>query len=1094
MSESDVLECTIDHIRVSGAVVLLGAGASYQAGMPLAGQLSPLVWHALDSHPDVLMRLASILNVPRTSAKDIVDGNNDRIRLAFAQIEANPLCRRAFQLAFTNLNCDKSDTVSKAHDALAKLIYTKHVIRVVSLNWDTLLESTFARRYGADINVQGRILYKPHGDCANPDTNWILPNEEGFVSDTIVEDLTSLADERPRTLLIVGYSEQDDAVVRSIVEPLATRWKVFRLGPHTGGEGAIHLAAGKGLVRLADALCPNPEVPGWEFVTFEDQRGIEAAVSGERLGPRDVDSCPRLPHIESARKKIDLLNRVDIVGSSGCGKSITVWQLARELNQKGCHVLRPTSPNPTDDGSLLTAVKTNSWKSVLVVDDAQTFSHSFVEKLNELAMPLRTVITGTTDESGKQPKSIRIPAMVAVEVLACNYRRRRDELLPIVKRYDSSIGDEYSSTSLEWRIDLAAKSETPWQFSFVLRGGWSKAREQLNILRDFDRADLLFFIIAARQLMSLDAGSDINTIIADAQIMGRTKTWVVSGIELLRRQNAILQDLPLRCLHVRAAIVVIESTLKQRREDTFPAILPVLRSMVYDDTEPVRGINWLLESVLGTNAFRNWRREEDRFFEPPHRKELLQRLLATSESLARRDAAFVISRLIWYRELSRDEVRGYFTTLHGWLEAAKGENCYAIGYLINTIGSKEPYNELVNSMNAARLWSCVRTARSKDGYAWGYFLSRLAHTCSSDWRTQATQAMDRSAIRDFVSRFTADDLDQLAMFIEGIASYDLDFALECMRTAIPSLQGGFAEDAFKAYSATLELGFFVLGHGLFGELSPSRVQKDISKKITDAICPSEIANGIYNCRFGDWEVYARLLHWIRSVNRKKHRTILTAVSWDALELRSANHWERPRREFRLLLSSLSTGNRSDPVRSWIFEHIDKIQELDPVLTGLSPESAIAIIQRGRHVNLAGHNKSDWGHMQFALARVAELDTDVARKILELNVEHIVERLSRLEPIDVEELPNFLAFVKELYGGLLAIIIKKIDVKTANDKWPLVLKEHCSKVRRRTRRVLRIIAEQGDGSVKELAESMLKLRYKKNEIERRSGQIREEPNR
>ena len=133
VSDSDDLKRAIDQIRVSEAVVLLGAGASYQAGMPLAGQLSPLVWHALDTHPDVLGRLVSILNVPHVNAKDVVGDNADRIRIAFAQIAADPPTRRTFQLAFTNLNRDKSQAMSRVHDALAKLVYTKHVLRVVSL-------------------------------------------------------------------------------------------------------------------------------------------------------------------------------------------------------------------------------------------------------------------------------------------------------------------------------------------------------------------------------------------------------------------------------------------------------------------------------------------------------------------------------------------------------------------------------------------------------------------------------------------------------------------------------------------------------------------------------------------------------------------------------------------------------------------------------------------------------------------------------------------------------------------------------------------------------------------------------------------------
>ena len=176
--------------------------------MPLARQLPPLVWHALDAHPDVLRRLVSSLKVPLGGAKEIVADDIARIRTAFCYIATHSSSRKTFQAAFTKLNRDRVKDVSGAHDALARLVYSKHVVRVVSLNWDTLLESAFARRYGTDINGQGRLLFKPHGDCADPSTNWVLPYQGGLVSDEIVADLNSLAAERPRVLLIIGYSDQ----------------------------------------------------------------------------------------------------------------------------------------------------------------------------------------------------------------------------------------------------------------------------------------------------------------------------------------------------------------------------------------------------------------------------------------------------------------------------------------------------------------------------------------------------------------------------------------------------------------------------------------------------------------------------------------------------------------------------------------------------------------------------------------------------------------------------------------------------------------------------------------------------------------------
>ena len=1072
MPDGDKLKRAVDQIRVSDAVVLLGAGTSYEAGMPLAGQLPPLVWHALDAHPDILRGLGSTLGVPHGRAKDIVADDVARIRAAFSYIATDPSCRKTFQATFTNLNRERSKDPSRAHDALARLVYSKRVVRVVSLNWDTLLESAFTRRYGADINGQAPLLLKPHGDCADPEADWILPHEGGSVSDETVADLLSLAAERPRVLLIVGYSAQDFAVLQRLVDPLAERWRVFRLSPRATGEGAIRLAASEGLMTLAKTLCPDPEVPGWEFVTFEHQRGIEAAVSGERLGPRDVDSCPRLPHYESARRAIQLVSRVNIAGPPGCGKSITAWQLARDYSRSGWQVLRPTSPRPADSPDLLNSVRADRWQRVLVVDDTQTLSSDFIDQLNELASSRLIVITATTDARGEQPRAIRIPAQVAVETLAADFRRRRDQLLPIVQLYDSRIGDGYSATPLESRIDEAAKSDTPWRFSFVLRAGWIHAREQLNTLRDFDRADLLFVLIAARQLLSLDAGSDAKEIVSDAQAMGRTEKWVVASIELLRTQGAILDSVPLRCLHIQSAMVVIEYSLKQRREDTFPFLLAALHRMVYHPDAPVRGIHWLLEHVLRADAFSHWRGEEDRFYETPQLEALVQRLMASRDSFARRHAAFLMSRLLWYGEVGKDRLRAYFPRLREWLDAATGDNCYALGDLVNAMGGDRPYDELVESMEPERLWSNVQDSRPSDGYGWGHFLGRLAYAGRRKWRARAVHAMEQDRLRELVSRFTVDDLRQLSELIRGLASFDLGFGVACLQIAIPTLQGGIAADAFKAYCAVRELQYHVLGHGLFGDKRPSRTQKNLSRQITEAIRPMDVTAGIQSCRFGDWETYAWLLRWVEAVNPAKHRSIVSAISWDELERRSVTFWQRPPREFRLLLSCLTADKKCEPVRSWVFKHADQIREIDPILAGISPETAIAIIYGGGRVNLAGHNGSDWQLQRWALARVAQMDVVAARRIVESNAAHVIGRLSKLEGIDLEKLPGFLALVGELDRSALRGFMRGIDPEAAAEKWPRLLKERRAKVRRATRQVLEIISEQSEGKVRELADSLL----------------------
>jgi hypothetical protein len=1074
MIEKVQFESAVNEIRTSDAVVILGAGASFMAGMPLAGQLTPLIWHALEAHPNVLREVCDSLGIPYSTAKNAVGDDSDRSRIAFARIASDSDSRRTFQHSFATLNREREGILSPAHVALARLLHAGRVLRVVSLNWDTLLETAFIRRYGIGVNAQGIRLWKPHGDCLLPDEKWLLPHEPGYIPEAVVKELTALATERPRALLIIGYSERDEVVLERLIRPLAKQWRVFRISPDAISEGAIRLCAPDALHQLAATLCAEPDLPGWDFVSFENQRGIEAAVAGERLGPRDVDTCPRLPHYDSARRSLELLHVADIAGAAGCGKSITAWHLAREYNRQGWEVLRPDPAHSQDVDALIHTVGQTSWKRVLVIDDTQIFPSRLLARLAEMSGPNLKLILTTTDPEGEKPNSVRIPAKIAVETLSGEFLRRRDELLPIVRRFDPHVGDEYLAIPIERRIEAAGKSDTPWQFAFVLRGGWLQAHEQLNMLRDFNRADLLLVLIAAHQLLSLDAGSVTEDLVSDAAVIGRTGEWVRAGIDLLRQQGVILPAGVLRCLHIQAAAVVIRSTLKDRREDTFPLVMDALRRLVSDASSVGRGVSWLLEEILGADAFRYWSREKERFFRPPLLDQLLNKMLNSSEPLARRDAAFLLSRMLWYQELHESRLHSEFSTLARWAESATREDAYAIGDLLNSIehANKAAAQELVGLIHPETVWACVARARPSNGYGWGHYLSRLAVAAGAEWRARLKSALPKDALLRFISEFRSAELADLAEFVQGIASIDFDFGLECLRRAVPVLQQGFAADALKAYLAISEWQIWLLGHGLFGESRPKRTQRNLSLLFTSGILPDRVAAGIVTCRFGDWETYARLLAWVRMVNRTKHREIVDALDWVKLDSRSSAFWEAPCREFRLLLSCLMVSEDGQPVRKWVAERADRMIEIDPILSSVSPEAAIAVFRKGGRVNLGGHNGSDWGVQARAIARVAQIDRNITAAILEANRDHIVTHLSKLEGIDTEEFPKFLSLIVNLSPPLLNQFCSAIDLRSAAEKWQSVLRDQRKKVRRGARQVLRILSENTQGGIKELAEKLL----------------------
>src|SRR5208283_4575897 len=177
-----------------------------------------------------------------------------------------------------------------------------------------------------------------------------------------------------------------------------------------------------------------------------------------------------------------------------------------DYSRDGWEVLRANPASPGPDLSRQAVTTRPLWKRVLVIDDTQKFPDRFAERLAGRAGGTIKLIRTTTDIEGQGLSSIRLPAKVAVNALADEMRRRRAEILPIVRHFDSDVGDGYLDTALERRITEAEAADTPWQFAYILRGGWSQAKRALDNLRDFSRADLLLFVIALRQLVSLDAG------------------------------------------------------------------------------------------------------------------------------------------------------------------------------------------------------------------------------------------------------------------------------------------------------------------------------------------------------------------------------------------------------------------------------------------------------------------------------------------------------------------------------------------------------------------------------------------------------------
>ncbi|NBB81105.1 MAG: hypothetical protein GVY36_16980 [Verrucomicrobia bacterium] len=1063
------LQHLINEVRASDALVVLGAGASFHSGMPMAGQLASLVWHTIEEHPDLLSKLSLEIGGHATSAKELIGDNKAAIMAAFKLIDLDSSASATFRRVFSNLNDSRLEDFSPFHEELAKLLFLRKVLGVISFNWDTLLEANFQRLYGISPNAQTHLMWKPHGDCASSG-KWTLPHEPGNIPENLIQWTSEIANLRPRALLLVGYSEQDRLVVERLISPLSQKWRIFRINPNAKGEGAIQLPALTAMREISRHLLNPPTKLLWEPVTFDNQRGLEAAISGERLCQRDADACPKLPHYKYAKNSLALLHLAEIAGEPGCGKSITLWQLAREYQRKGWLVFQATQFNEGDETTALEMIRQLTWQSIIVLDDSQTYSSQFVSRLKNLANVKLKIILGTTDNDWTKDGNIRISAAASVETIAAACLKHKEVIMPIIKRFDSRIGDGYMDTRYEGRIELAKNENTPWQFFFVLRSGWQQTSLEFNSLRDFGNASHLLLVIAVQQLATLDGGLTHAELVEFAEREGINKESIEGCLKLLKSKKMILNKQHIRCLHIRTASMILKIALSRDVKSEREMAVRLVRSTLTDCSTSLRGASWLIsESSFHSNSL---------ILDLDTNITLLERAFRASSSLERRDACFVISRLLGLRGNGvRNFIKSNSPKLHSWINEAHSENAHALGSVINNLHNDDAgyCEKFIAAIPVSSIAIKLTEMNHSDGYAWGHFLGRIGCGASDKWRNEFSKEIPRKSIKDFITRCPTSEVGNIVEFIQSIAYYDFNLSLDLLELAISSISQSFSEDSIRTYRRIHDLEFWVLGRGIFGEGRPSKRQRSIEKKLFEGIDPTELANGILRSRYGDWETYSRLIHWIKQAHPRRHKEVVNKLDLDGSKVTDAQ-WKKPSRELRLLLWSLTMKDSNDPACGWLLKNASKIEEIDPVLTSISPDLAVNLLDRGGKVDLGGHN-GNWYSKVMAIASVADTNEDSARLILRTNFEHILIGVSMLSLPD--GLPMFLELVKKLDEELLLDIAKAINLSDAGTSWEKALKDHRVEERKAARGVLKIFAAMNYQPVKMLAESLLRrVRYRK----------------
>lgn len=1021
-----------DNMRVHGSIIIMGAGASYSVGMPLCGQLAPIVWNVVEANLD----LKKELDIPlESSVKDYIGDDFNLAVKAYDAISHNDEAYNEFRKLFCDLNNEKNQINSIVHETICRMLHNGHITLVVSFNWDDLLESAWTKLYGTGINDCMTQLIKPHGCVRNVKEKWILPNSPGFISKDDKKIINRIT-QRPKILILVGYSESDEAIVNELIVPTDRVNKSYRIAPNAIGSIQMDASSAFEYIKLHYLKGLNNE-RYFEYIDYSNQVGIEPAILGHRLQPSNIKSCPELPVLDDAKTKLDFAHIVIIESEAGCGKSISAYQLAYKYIKFGYEVVKVNNDRVCDSLDLIFG--NNDYKTIYIIDDAQQIDSRIIHKLFSYAsLKRKFIITQTaTYEFGEE--KVRITKASAVKAINDYYVSNADEIIEIVKvvnkKVGRNIGNLYLDMSLDQVLSIAKKESTPWLYNYSLRGGWSNTMNQYNIASDYNESHLALVLISIRQILSLDKPVDYDWLVLKSETIKKNKTWVNDCIDYLNNERIILSSREVRTHHLQMAIRIIMKFIKDSNNEERELIVHFLEEeMLLEDT-PLRGALWFFNMAFSFEAkyMLDWHLERNGFFD-----KLLVRIMSEKDTDEWVYSLYVLSDVIVRSDKKNlfDINNHYNDFLKYSVENVNEKTVYPLYELINHMINCDLKKKIefvkrldlevvirsVNNINNDYLYSCAR------------FLNRLVYQQKPSWKKKWNKNFSYADLEMKLINSGPEKIGSAMEFVYTLLMLDSDKAFSIYEALLPNMKYALKKDLSETLGY-LELDFLFLlcGQGLFSTGRPNKKQINATKQFVDLIDENSLVDLLQNGVERDWSRLYRFASIIFTHGREKFSNAILDVEFLKLEKTIEDCWGKQNSEFEMLIRILAQ-IRPKEVDELIYKNSDKLEFLDPTLTMFSPRTARELFYDGKKINLLSSKQTYWESSMNALMVLRRFDKKFAKDVAKISFEEVQKSFIKLDPTDWEKYHLFFDEIRKCSKEVASNVVISSYENSVIDRW------------------------------------------------------------
>jgi hypothetical protein len=787
------------------------------------------------------------------------------------------------------------------------------------------------------------------------------------------------------------------------------------------------------LVERIDAKLLEPSNPHgsalWETVTFDGDRGLGPALMGYPLGPSDAAVCPRLTEVGTLRTQLKVAYSARLIGEPGAGKSICSYQTAKELAADGFEVLRlldPQADNIALEGAL------PGKHRLYIVDDAHLLKPHILSRIEDQAGPARLVLsTHNAVDRVNHRGAITLDAKRAVKTIATALRADLPKTLVAVRLADDSVGERMTDVDLGERLEHAeSTADRPWQFCFVLGGGWRRSKQAADSARAA-KADLVLAAIAMRQLVSRDARAVPGEIAEVCRRAGIDVEAVDQGLDWLRKQRLIVGAMDCRTPHQRFASVVLHRILEGQDKDGREKVGTMIEGVLCDPQFPYAGLRILIHELRFGSVDYSWRR----LLRQPAIEAAVGRCWAAQGS-DRGFAALALSDLWDFVEGGATDVVGpHVATLADWI-SNPNDGAYGFGRILNNLTQQDQdvAERAVAAADPIAIAAAYSNANPDTAYGLADLLRSIAYVKVDDFNAKVRAALDQDKLRKF-ARHEAflEEAFVFSKFCASMVCWEENLALEMAELFVPTAQQVLAGDPVEGFHqlshdlASIVLRVFDVLHVFVGKLRPTRRQWTIARRMCDKIDPKRVAEHISTTRPRHFQSAGFFLDFLYRSAPRKYEAVLRQLDWEKLGAVIGADWANMPHDTEVLLSTLYSGLPTrDLVRKFIFDRADRIVHFPPRLMLMVPQVGLVHLAKGGSLRLAQHDHVNWDIGGIALAIIAEAQPELIEQAVTPFVDAIARGVTNYNRDFTAQAEGFVRIVIEYAPFAWGKVLAKLD--------------------------------------------------------------------